>query len=35
MMLKLQLEQNLATLDVTNNSLQTVIFGPKEGCKVF
>ena len=29
-MLKLKLWQNLATLDVTNNGLDTIIFGPKE-----
>ena len=30
MMLNLKFAQNLATLDVTNNSLDTVIFDPKE-----
>ena len=30
MMLKLKFVQNLATLDVTNSSLETVIFDPKE-----
>ena len=30
MMLKLKLTQNLATLDVTNNGLDTIIFDPKE-----
>ena len=30
MMLKLKFTQNLATLDVTNSSLETVIFDPKE-----
>ena len=30
MMLKLKFVQNLATLDVTNSSLDTVIFNPKE-----
>ena len=30
MMLKLKFVQNLATLDVTNNSLETVIFVSKE-----
>ena len=30
LMLKLKFVQNLATLDVTNNSLETVIFDPKE-----
>ena len=29
MMLKLKLLQDLATLDVTNTSLETVIFDPK------
>ena len=29
-MLKIQLVRNLATLDVTNISLETVIFNPKE-----
>ena len=29
-MLKLEFVQNLATLDVTNNSLETIIFDPKE-----
>ena len=29
-MLKLIFTQNLATLDVTNSSLETVIFDPKE-----
>ena len=30
MMLKLKFVQNLATLDVTNSSLKTLIFDPKE-----
>ena len=30
MMLKLKFIRNLATLDVTNSSLETVIFDPKE-----
>ena len=30
MMLKLKFMQNLATLDITNSSLDTVIFDPKE-----
>ena len=30
MMLKLKFIQNLATLDVINSSLETVIFDPKE-----
>ena len=30
MMLKLNFTYNLATLDVTNSSLDTVIFDPKE-----
>ena len=30
MMLKLKFVWNLATLDVTNSSLETVIFDPKE-----
>ena len=30
MILKLKFTQNLATLDVTNSSLDTVIFDPKE-----
>ena len=30
MMLKLKFVQNLATLDITNSSLETVIFDPKE-----
>ena len=30
LMLKLKFVQNLATLDVTNSSLETVIFDPKE-----
>ena len=30
MMLKIKFVQNLATLDVTNSSLETVIFYPKE-----
>ena len=30
MMLKLKLTQNLATLDMTNNGLDTFIFDPKE-----
>ena len=30
MMLKLKFIWNLATLDVTNSSLETVIFAPKE-----
>ena len=30
MMLKLNIVQNLATLDVTNNGLDTIIFDPKE-----
>ena len=30
MILKLKFVQNLATLDVTSNSLYTVIFDPKE-----
>ena len=30
MILKLKFVWNLATLDVTNNSLETVIFDPKE-----
>ena len=30
MMLKLKFTQNLATLDITNSSLDTVIFEPKE-----
>ena len=30
MMLKLRFVQNLATLDVTNSCLETVIFDPKE-----
>ena len=29
-MLKLKFIQNMATLDVTNNTLDTVIFNPKE-----
>ena len=30
MMLKLKVVQNLATLDVNNSSLETIIFDPKE-----
>ena len=30
MMIKLKLLQNLATLDITNNGLDTIIFYPKE-----
>ena len=30
MMLQLKFTQNLATLDATNSSLDTVIFDPKE-----
>ena len=30
MMLKLKFMQNLATLDITNNGLDTIIFDPKE-----
>ena len=30
MMLKVKFVQNVATLDVTNSSLDTVIFDPKE-----
>ena len=30
MMLKLKLAQNLATLDITNNGLDTIIIDPKE-----
>ena len=30
MMLKLKFTRNLATLDITNSSLDTVVFDPKE-----
>ena len=30
MMLKLKFMQNSATLDITNNGLDTIIFGPEE-----
>ena len=30
MMLKLKLVQHLATLDITNNGLDTIIFDPEE-----
>ena len=30
MLLKLKFTQNLATLDITNSGLETVIFDPKE-----
>ena len=34
MLLKLKFVQNLATLDVTNSSLETIIFDPKELIKI-
>ena len=34
MLLKLNFVQNLATLDVTNSSLETVIFDPKEMLRI-
>ena len=34
MMLKLRFIRNLATLDVTNSSLATVIFNPKEMLRI-
>ena len=30
MMIKLKIMQNSATLDITNNGLDTIIFGPEE-----
>ena len=34
MMLKLKFVQNMATLDITNNTLDTVIFDPKEMLRI-